>query len=114
MIDKSTEKYSPETTWTAVFVGLLILFIIIWIPVKIGSLLPDHSDINATLFVNYRLIEICSDTEIWKENLLSHYTAKVKEVFYGAERARIAIAGAVRDNLTQLVRKLSYVLIKLK
>jgi hypothetical protein len=61
---------------------------------------------NATLFVNYRLIEMGSDRDIWKENLLSHYTAMSGEAGLGVERMKKALEGAARDNLSQLVRKL--------
>ena len=55
-----------------------------------------------------------SDTEIWKENLLSHYRAEFKEAVLGVDRMREALEGAARDNLSQLVSKLSDVLIKSK
>lgn len=66
--------------------------------------------LTATLFVNYRLVELPSHREIWKENLLSRYVARFGESFLGAERLRKANEGVVRENLLQLVEKLSQVL----
>lgn len=65
------------------------------------------------LFVNYRLIEADSGKEVWKENILSQYGVKFKEALFGLDRAKMANEGAVRDNLTQLIKKLSNVLSKL-
>lgn len=67
-------------------------------------------DATATLFVNYRLLELPSNQEIWKENLLSRYMAEFEESFVGVERRRKANEGAVRENLNQLVERLSQVL----
>jgi len=69
-------------------------------------------DATATLFVNYRLLEVSSHREIWKENLLSRYMAKFEESFIGVERRRKANEGVVRENLLQLVDRLSQVLPK--
>lgn len=59
---------------------------------------------HAILFVNYRLLDSRLNQEIWKENILSQYDANSLELATGANE------GAVRDNLTQLVKKLSQVL----
>ncbi len=67
-------------------------------------------DATATLFVHYRLLEVSSQQEIWKENLLSRYLAKFEESFIGIERRRRANEGVVRENLLQLVERLSQVL----
>ena len=69
---------------------------------------------TSTLFVNYILIEEKSSRELWKENILSQYDAKFEEAFFAAERAKKANEGAVRDNLTQLVKKLSNVISQLE
>jgi len=65
---------------------------------------------TAVLFVNYRLIETQSNKELWEESILSQYDAEFKEAFVGVERAKKANEGAVRDNLTQLLNKLSDIL----
>jgi hypothetical protein len=67
-------------------------------------------DATATLFVHYRLLEVSSQQEIWKENLLSRYLAKFEESFFGIERRRRANEGVVRENLNLLVERLSQVL----
>jgi len=51
--------------------------------------------------------ETKSQEVIWKENIFSQYRAEFDEAFYGIERARKANEGAIRDNLTQLLKKLS-------
>lgn len=61
------------------------------------------------LFVNYRLTDLGSGKELWKENLLSQYEVTGTEVFAGLERLKRAQEGAVKDNLTRLVKKLSQV-----
>jgi hypothetical protein len=58
------------------------------------------------LFVNYRLTDARSGQELWKENLLSQYKLTVSEVFVGLKRLKMCQEGAVKDNLTQLVKKL--------
>jgi len=62
------------------------------------------------LFVNYRLIEADSGKEVWKENILSQYDAKWDEAVNLAKKAN---EESVRDNFTQLIKKLSNVLSKL-
>ncbi len=73
--------------------------------------------ITSTLFINYRLIEADSGKEVWKENILSQYDVKSKESFFpilfgGPNAPAKANEGTVRDNLTQLIKKLSNVLSK--
>jgi biopolymer transport protein ExbD len=68
---------------------------------------------TSILFVNYILIENKSSRELWKENILSQYDVKFKGEWV-QERARKANEGAVRDNLTQLVKKLSNVISQLE
>jgi len=70
--------------------------------------------ITSTLFINYKLVEAKSSRELWKENILSQYDAKFEEAPYGALRAQKANEGAVRDNLTQLIKKLSSILSQLQ
>ena len=65
---------------------------------------------TTTLFVNYKLIEDKSNRELWKENILSQYDSEVG----GAESKKKANEGAARDNLSQLVKKLSNVIIQLE
>ncbi len=63
------------------------------------------------LFVNYRLIEADSGKEVWKENILSQHDARLSlEAFTVIGRVKKAKEGSVRDNLTQLIKKLSNVL----
>ncbi len=72
---------------------------------------------TSTLFINYRLIEADSGKELWKENILSQYDVKFKEAFFiapgGPDGKTNSNEGTVRDNLTQLIKKLSNVLSKL-
>lgn len=65
---------------------------------------------NLLLFVHYRLTDLRSGKELWQENLLSQYEVTGAEVFAGLVRLKRAQEGAVKDNLTQLVKKLSQVL----
>jgi hypothetical protein len=68
---------------------------------------------TTVLFVNYRLVETKSNQEVWKDNILSQYDAKFEAASYGVERAKKANEGAVRNNLSQLIKKLSDILSKL-
>jgi hypothetical protein len=61
---------------------------------------------RAVLFVNYKLYDAKSQREIWKENILSQYDAGVQDDFFGVAKAQ---AGAVKNNLSQLVNRLSAV-----
>ncbi len=67
-------------------------------------------DKTATLFVHYRLLSVSTQQEIWKENLLSRYVAEFEESVFVLDRSKEANEGAVRENLLQLVEKLSQVL----
>jgi len=67
-------------------------------------------DKTATLFVHYRLLSVSSQQEIWKENLLSRYVAEFEESFIVLDRRKEANEGVVRENLLQLVGRLSQVL----
>ena len=65
------------------------------------------------LYVEYRLNETASNKEIWKENILSQYDAHINSIADTAiKRARLANEGAVRGNLSQLLKKLSAILAK--
>ncbi len=64
---------------------------------------------TSTLFINYRLIEADSGKEVWKENILSQYDAKWLEAVNLAKKGN---EETVRDNFTQLIKKLSNVLSK--
>ena len=76
-----------------------------------GELAPGGFFPTSTiLFVNYRLIEADSGKEVWRENILSQYDVKWYE---GVNLPKKAFEGTVRDNLTQLIKKLSNVLSKL-
>lgn len=56
---------------------------------------------NVTLFVHYRLFETKRNKEVWSESLLSQYdTDNLNKKPHPNE-------GAVRDNLTQLLKKLA-------
>ncbi len=58
----------------------------------------------AALFVHYRLVETKTNQAIWNENIFSQNDA------FGANQGKDVIEGAARDNLTQLIRKLSEIL----
>ncbi len=72
-----------------------------------GELAPGAR--STILFVNYRLIEADSGKEVWRENILSQYDVKWYE---GVNLPKKAFEGTVRDNLTQLIKKLYNVLSK--
>jgi hypothetical protein len=55
----------------------------------------------AALFVHYRLVETKTNQTIWTENIFSQNDA------FGANQGKDAIEGSARDNLAQLIRKLS-------
>jgi hypothetical protein len=65
---------------------------------------------NVTLFIHYRLIDTESNQVFWKETIFSQYSASMDDAPFGLERAKMSTEGAVRDNLTKLLRKLSDVL----
>lgn len=58
----------------------------------------------AALFVHYRLVETKTNQTIWKENIFSQNDA------FGANQGKDVVEGVARNNLTQLVRKLSEIL----
>ena len=64
----------------------------------------------ATVFVRYKLTDTKEGKTVWSENILSQHIPLFSEAFLGPVRARKANEGAVRDNLTQLVKKLSEIL----
>jgi hypothetical protein len=68
---------------------------------------------NAILFVHYSLIETTTNQVVWKESLVSQHASKFEEAFDGGLRHKLANEGAVRDNLTQLLGRLSNVLSQL-
>ena len=76
----------------------------------IGHELDPGFPHTVTLFINYRLIEADSGKEVWKENILSQYDAKWHEAVNLAKKGN---EETVRDNFTQLIKKLSNVLSKL-
>lgn len=67
---------------------------------------------SVILFVHYELTDTKSDQNVWEESIISQYDAKFEEAFSGDVRARKAHEGAVRDNLSKLLLKLSEVLEK--
>lgn len=68
-----------------------------------------HPDmlLSATLVVNYRLIQTTSNKVIWKETIFSQY-----ETMEGSALKRVQLVAneVVKENLTELVKKLSAVL----
>lgn len=56
---------------------------------------------NVTLFVHYRLFETKTNKEVWSQSFLSQYDAD------NLNKGPHANEGAVRDNLTQLLKKLA-------
>jgi hypothetical protein len=62
-------------------------------------------DIVATLFVHYELTKIKSQKKVWTESILSQY----REASFGfpGESQRKANEGVVRENLSQLLKKLA-------
>ena len=67
-------------------------------------------NMEAILFVHYTLIDTKTNQVVWKENLVSQYTSTFEDAFEGSARAKLATEGVVRNNLTQLLNKLSKVL----
>lgn len=61
----------------------------------------------SVLFVNYKLVDLDSNKEIWKESVFSQYGAKISEEFVGYKRVKLAHEGSARENLKQLSYKLS-------
>ncbi|MBI2876676.1 MAG: hypothetical protein HYY20_07325 [Candidatus Tectomicrobia bacterium] len=75
--------------------------------------------ITASLFVSYRLVETSTGQEVWKENIFSQHKAEPGSGPYiwqnpGMGTLMAAYEDAVRQNLTQLLQKLSDLLSKPK
>ncbi len=62
---------------------------------------------TATVFIYYSLIEITTNQVVWEESLVSQYSVGIEKALERPLRARLAKEGAVRDNLSQLLEKLS-------
>jgi hypothetical protein len=69
------------------------------------DIMPGIPDLVATLFVHYKLTEIKSQKELWKESILSQYR-EASFTLHGV-RSRKAKEGVVRENLSQLLKKLA-------
>jgi len=59
------------------------------------------------LYINYTLVKTDSNEEIWQRKIKSRYEATVEEAFSGATRMVRALEGSVKDNLSQLLQRLS-------
>ncbi|GEM_PF-4932137 len=55
----------------------------------------------------YRLRRASDNFIIWEETLKLPYTAKFSEAFNATTRVRLALANAIRENITHLIRVLS-------
>ncbi len=70
---------------------------------KITSWLASTS---VTLFVHYRLFETKTNKELWRESILSKYDTDISKKD-ASDQGAGENEGAVRDNLTQLLKKLA-------
>lgn len=71
-------------------------------PFKLFSL---SITVNST--AHYRLRRAADNFIVWEETLKLPYTAKFSEAFNASMRARLAIANAIRENITHMIRVLS-------
>ncbi len=62
---------------------------------------------TAVLHARYRLIEAWSKKKLWEDRILTVYDADLGEGLYGLTRARAALEGAVKKNLSKLLKRLA-------
>jgi outer membrane protein OmpA-like peptidoglycan-associated protein len=72
-----------------------------------GQDLSGLLDATGSFFVYYTIRSASTGQVLWDKEILGKYTATIADAIVGANRAREAREGAVRDNLQQLVWALS-------
>lgn len=63
-------------------------------------------NMSATILIRYELYKQGDDEAMWAENIFSQHEAFFEETFYGVKRAQLAVEGAVKENIKQLILKL--------
>jgi hypothetical protein len=64
-------------------------------------------NMTVSMVVGYTLTRISDQTVVMKETIPSTYTAKMGDAFVGMTRVKKANEGAVRENISQFLQKLS-------
>ena len=72
----------------------------------LGQGVKPGFDISSTVHVRYVLYKEKENNIIWSQNIFSQHESLSGEAFSGEERAKLAIEGAVRDNISQLIVEL--------
>lgn len=61
---------------------------------------------TVTSHVNYKLLDTRNNKVLFEKTLVTPYTAKLTETFYGPERLKVANEGAIKENIKALVSSL--------
>jgi hypothetical protein len=72
----------------------------------LGQEVKPGFDISSTVHVRYVLYKEKENNIIWSKNIFSQHESLSGEAFSGEKRAKLAIEGAVRDNISQLIVEL--------
>lgn len=64
-------------------------------------------DMTVTSSVNYNLEDLQKNKPVLNEDLEAEFTATVSDAFPGVERLRLANEGSIKENIKQLIDKLS-------
>jgi hypothetical protein len=64
-------------------------------------------DATVTSSVKYRITERAAKRTVLEELVVSAYTAKMSDSWYGVERLKLANEGSIRDNIAEFIRRLS-------
>lgn len=64
-------------------------------------------DYRAAMVVQYRIVQVRSATELWRQGINSRYEVTVSQALSGATRTTMANEGSVRENLGQLIAALT-------
>ena len=64
-------------------------------------------NMTVTSSVNYDLKDLKKEKSILNENINAKFTATVSDAFVGVKRLRMANEGSIKENIKQLIDKLS-------
>lgn len=77
----------------------------------VGQQLVGTMSNISMLLVRYQLVDTVSGKTLWSENLFSFHHLSASDVFMGTDRVAQVVETAVRNNLKQLVGKISEALV---
>jgi hypothetical protein len=64
-------------------------------------------DMTVTAYVQYRIEELSTNKVMFNETIVTPYTANFSDSFLAVERLRLANEGAIRENIRELIKKVS-------